>query len=343
MEDPTNRYTTPIRPWRRRAPRRLDRAATERTDADRSPTPATGACLAPAAGRSRTKRLADLRRDPPARRAAGSSPPGRSASTCPDLEWGQLWPILLIGVGAWIVLGATRRTARRWSSHAPRRGLDPGRRICDRSRLAGRLAPRGSPRSTPRSAGWQPRTRRSRWPTGAPSASSSTASTRNRPVPPGARSYLRRRAISTTTRASASRSSSSPLHRPHPAPSPSSSPTAAPTRSSFTRVGRIAIPFAERRRARSRSSGWPATRAACSSRSATRRTARETYGAGRYLVDAAKSADLGGDPATGTLIVDFNFAFQPSCAFDPRWACPLAPPENRLDIADPCRRAPRTH
>ena len=66
----------------------------------------------------------------------------------------------------------------------------------------------------------------------------------------------------------------------------------------------------------------------------------ETYGAGRYLVDAAKSADLGGDPATGTLILDFNFAFQPSCAFDPRWACPLAPPENRLDIADPCGRAP---
>ena len=34
----------------------------------------------------------------------------------------------------------------------------------------------------------------------------------------------------------------------------------------------------------------------------------ETYGAGRYLVDAAKSHDLGGDPATGTLILDFNFA-----------------------------------
>ena len=59
----------------------------------------------------------------------------------------------------------------------------------------------------------------------------------------------------------------------------------------------------------------------------------ETYGAGRYLVDGAKSADLGGDPAQGTIIIDFNFAFQPSCAFDPRWACPLAPPENRLDLA----------
>lgn len=56
----------------------------------------------------------------------------------------------------------------------------------------------------------------------------------------------------------------------------------------------------------------------------------ETYGAGRYLLDAAKAADLGGEPQDGTLILDFNFAYHPSCAFDPRWACPLAPPENRL-------------
>jgi uncharacterized protein (DUF1684 family) len=58
----------------------------------------------------------------------------------------------------------------------------------------------------------------------------------------------------------------------------------------------------------------------------------ETYGAGRYLLDTAKSADLGGDAARGGLVLDFNFAFHPSCAFDPRWACPLAPPENRLDL-----------
>ena len=58
----------------------------------------------------------------------------------------------------------------------------------------------------------------------------------------------------------------------------------------------------------------------------------ETYGAGRYLLDAAKSADLGGDSVLGTLVLDFNFAFQPSCAFDPKWACPLAPVENRLAV-----------
>ena len=57
----------------------------------------------------------------------------------------------------------------------------------------------------------------------------------------------------------------------------------------------------------------------------------ETYGAGRYLLDAAKSADLGPGAAPGSLVLDFNFAFQPSCAFDPRWSCPLAPAENRLD------------
>ena len=65
----------------------------------------------------------------------------------------------------------------------------------------------------------------------------------------------------------------------------------------------------------------------------------ETYGAGRYLVDAAKSADLGSDLDSGALTLDFNFAIQPSCAFDPRWACPLAPPENRL--AAPIRAGER--
>lgn len=60
---------------------------------------------------------------------------------------------------------------------------------------------------------------------------------------------------------------------------------------------------------------------------------RATYGAGRYLLDAAKSADLGPGRTPGSLVLDFNFAFHPSCAFDPRWSCPLTPPENRLDIA----------
>lgn len=58
-----------------------------------------------------------------------------------------------------------------------------------------------------------------------------------------------------------------------------------------------------------------------------------TYGAGRYLLDTAKGADLGGDAVAGTLVLDFNFAYQPSCAFDPVWSCPLAPLSNRLGMA----------
>ena len=58
---------------------------------------------------------------------------------------------------------------------------------------------------------------------------------------------------------------------------------------------------------------------------------RSTYGAGRYLLDTVKGADLGSE--SGRLVLDFNFAYNPSCAYDPRWVCPLAPPLNRLDIA----------
>jgi uncharacterized protein len=58
---------------------------------------------------------------------------------------------------------------------------------------------------------------------------------------------------------------------------------------------------------------------------------RETYGAGRYLLDTVKGADLGTD--NGRLVLDFNLAYNPSCSYDPRWACPLSPPANRLPIA----------
>ncbi len=56
----------------------------------------------------------------------------------------------------------------------------------------------------------------------------------------------------------------------------------------------------------------------------------ETYGGGRYLLDTVKGADLGGDVRAGRLVVDLNFAYNPSCAYDPAWACPLAPPGNTL-------------
>ncbi len=56
-----------------------------------------------------------------------------------------------------------------------------------------------------------------------------------------------------------------------------------------------------------------------------------TYGGGRYLYDTIKGADLGADETE--IVLDFNFAYNPSCAYDSRWVCPLSPPENTLSVA----------
>ncbi len=56
----------------------------------------------------------------------------------------------------------------------------------------------------------------------------------------------------------------------------------------------------------------------------------ETYGGGRYLLDTIKYADLGSED--GRLVLDFNYAYNPSCAYNPRWHCPLSPPENTLPV-----------
>jgi uncharacterized protein (DUF1684 family) len=58
----------------------------------------------------------------------------------------------------------------------------------------------------------------------------------------------------------------------------------------------------------------------------------ETYGGGRYLLDTIKSADFGSDAGDGSIVLDFNYAYHPSCAYDPRWVCPLAPPDSRLAL-----------
>ena len=55
----------------------------------------------------------------------------------------------------------------------------------------------------------------------------------------------------------------------------------------------------------------------------------ETYGGGRYLLDTIKSADHGVSE-DGKTILDFNFAYNPSCYYSPRWICPLSPRTNRL-------------
>jgi uncharacterized protein len=56
-----------------------------------------------------------------------------------------------------------------------------------------------------------------------------------------------------------------------------------------------------------------------------------TYGGGRYLYDTIKGADLG--TTESTMVLDFNYAYNPSCAYNPRWVCPLPPQENRLWLA----------
>jgi hypothetical protein len=65
------------------------------------------------------------------------------------------------------------------------------------------------------------------------------------------------------------------------------------------------------------------------------RVAGGTYGGGRYLLDTVKGSDLGGGHTPRSLVLDLNFAYNPSCAYDPAWACPLAPPGNIVDVEIP--------
>ncbi|MBB3227406.1 hypothetical protein FHW69_002029 [Luteibacter sp. Sphag1AF] len=57
---------------------------------------------------------------------------------------------------------------------------------------------------------------------------------------------------------------------------------------------------------------------------ADRTSGKETYGAARFLTTTM--------PVDGKLVLDFNKATNPPCAFTPYATCPLAPPENRLDV-----------
>ncbi len=62
----------------------------------------------------------------------------------------------------------------------------------------------------------------------------------------------------------------------------------------------------------------------------------ESYGAGRYLFDTIKGSDF--LPVPGVvgwqrIMLDFNYAYNPSCAYNDKWVCPLAPKENRLSVA----------
>ena len=67
----------------------------------------------------------------------------------------------------------------------------------------------------------------------------------------------------------------------------------------------------------------------------------ETYGGGRYLTDTIKGTWGRGLSLDGAnrVALDFNYAYNPSCAYSAAWACPLAPPENRLE--EPVRAGER--
>ncbi len=63
---------------------------------------------------------------------------------------------------------------------------------------------------------------------------------------------------------------------------------------------------------------------------------RESYGGGRYLFDTIKGSTPLSAPGSNDwhrITLDFNYAYNPSCTYNDRWVCPLAPLENRLDVA----------
>ena len=60
-----------------------------------------------------------------------------------------------------------------------------------------------------------------------------------------------------------------------------------------------------------------------------------TFGGGRYLLDTVTGADLGPGAGDDSLILDFNFAYNPSCAYDPMWACPLPQAGNIVTVEIP--------
>jgi uncharacterized protein len=63
----------------------------------------------------------------------------------------------------------------------------------------------------------------------------------------------------------------------------------------------------------------------------------QSYGGGRYLTDTVKGTHGGGLVWLGgqRVRLDMNYLYNPSCAYNEEWACPLAPPENRVDAPIP--------
>jgi len=63
--------------------------------------------------------------------------------------------------------------------------------------------------------------------------------------------------------------------------------------------------------------------------------AEESYSGGRYLFDTIKGSDflpVSDGSAGKRIMLDFNYAYNPSCAYNSRWICPLAPAENHFTV-----------
>ncbi|MFN2484014.1 MAG: DUF1684 domain-containing protein [Candidatus Limnocylindria bacterium] len=117
---------------------------------------------------------------------------------------------------------------------------------------------------------------------------------------------------------------------PDPAPAPLELPRSGSGSMQFQRIGWVR--FAVREQACRLAVYWVVGYAGgifIPFRDAT--SGREAYGGGRYVWDSIKGADLGSDGRR--LVLDFNYAYHPSCVYDGRWSCPLAPSENWLSAA----------
>ena len=116
-----------------------------------------------------------------------------------------------------------------------------------------------------------------------------------------------------------------------PRPSGSRSPPAPTARSRSSGSAWWSSPMS----ASSTSGASRRTAAGCSSRSRTRRPAARRHLRRRALPRSTPSRARTWAAAPGALVLDLNFAYNPSCAYDPDWACPLAQPGNTVEVEVP--------
>ncbi len=134
---------------------------------------------------------------------------------------------------------------------------------------------------------------------------------------------------STTSRTARSYASQGCSSRPRPSTSPSARAPETPVPVRAVRLRALQPP--RRRAPAARATGCRPMAAASSFPSPTARAEHTTY-AGRPLPPRHRQGRRPRHCRAAALVLDFNFAYQPSCSYDDRWGCPLAPASNRLDV-----------